>query len=236
MKTKLIFLSLLFSGLIFSQNNSQVSDDSPTNIILTGSFSRAYRIAKTQEGLSPLFDEYVKDLKSGISFDLSGYYIYNKERQRGIGLKYSFYNSKESLGPLLFTDNNTGNQFSANISDDINIVYFGPSYGSFKEVNSGKGILKFEISMGYMGYKNIAYGPDFIKITGSSFGMSTSLGYVLKLSNKVYFGPQLSMIGGNLKSLTLQDSYGNKEVIKLSEENSESLWRFDLSANLLVKL
>ncbi len=230
----LLFLVLISStfNFISSQVVIKSGEKKSKNVfMLTSSLSWSYRFVKVPEDYQLMIREYMRELKSGTSFDIGAYYLF--PAKKGIGLKFSRFQSKNFLGPLQFNydDGTTG---FGNISDNMVINFIGPSYCGFQESNAG--IFKYEISLGYMGYRNDAYAPDYLLIKGSSFGIMAGLGYNFKLGQNVYFGPQISIAGGSLKKYNIEYSDGTKRTVQLEDGNAESLFRADLSANLTFKI
>ncbi len=238
MKKRNVVLILLL--LISFQSKAQTTNESSvkekrSKIIIMTSLGRSYRLARTADNIDPFFKNYVEDLKSGISFDLSGYYLLPNSSGIGLGLKYSRYNSKESLANVLVTYKD-GSSESGTISDDITISFFGPSMVLDKHNPNAIGDFNLEIALGYMGYTDNSYNPKSLQIKGSTFGIALGAGYHFKLTKDVYFGPQISFVSGVLNKLEITRSNGSVEIINLTDGEREGLLRIDLSACLKIRL
>lgn len=217
---KTIVLLFLISCSVVAQSKKD------SRFILNASVGPSFRLAKSPEGFSPKYDNYFKELKTGLSYDISAYYVLH---DRGFGLKYNVYRSKNSyIDP---------NQFDPTIefgsfSDDINITYIGPSfmYTELTSANVGEAFL--EVSLGYVGYTNKAtLESNKFTIKGGNLGMIAGGGYHFRLHKQFLIGPQVSFVGGMLRKLKVKYSDGSSETITLNEEEYENLWRIDLSVS-----
>lgn len=183
------------------------------------------RTGSTPKGLNSEQSNYIKDLKSGSSYDISAYYL--KDEKSGFGLKYNVYKSSGSLAnqDLTAPNGDTGN---GTASDDITITFIGAAgiiYGKgfFALDNVG-----FEMALGYIGYVDKAVILDNYTIKGGNLGISTTLGYQFGITKNIAIGPSISFTGGVLNQIKVEgDNYS--ETIKFEENEKESLYRFDFS-------
>ncbi|RTY94941.1 hypothetical protein [Flavobacterium sp. GT3R68] len=189
------------------------------------------RMGETPKGLTSEQSNYIKDLKSGFSYDISTYYL--KDEQSGFGLKYNVYKSSGSLSnqDLTAPNGETGN---GTASDDITITFIGAS-----GILYGKGFfaldnVSFEIALGYIGYVDKAVILDNYTIKGGNLGISTSVGYHFGITENIAIGPSVSFTGGVLNQVKVEgDNYS--ATMKFDEDEKESLYRFDFSLSARFK-
>lgn len=189
----------------------------------------SFRIAKIAPSVPSVFEEYMKDLKSGYYFggDVS---IYLSE-QLGIGFKYSNFGSKNVITNVSveYADGTTGH---GKMSDDISIHFIGPLFSIRFFDAKKKNCFLTSIGLGYMGYVDDGvFINNAVTIKGNTLGMSLSLGYDIGLSKSVALGFQFTLEAGTLTQYQISD--GNTTMkVELEESAYESLTRIDLSIGL----
>jgi hypothetical protein len=198
-------------------------------LALIGGFS--YQTAKVSENIPEAFRDYVKELKSGYHFggDISYYFM----ETMGFGAKYCMFKSSNSED--IYLQDMLGNRTYGKMSDDVSLVYIGPSF-STRLLNHDKSNAFFtNLSLGYMAYSNDKVMIDNYTMTGNTLGFAIDIGYDIGLSEKLSLGFQLSMISGSLFKFEWDD--GNTiKTIELEEGQYESLNRIDFSIGLVYKL
>jgi hypothetical protein len=188
----------------------------------------SYRTARTAEGMDPLMENYIDELKSGyhVSADLAYYF----SEQIGAGLRYSsaFSENKANNITVTYQDGSTA---TGSMSDDISIAFIGP-YFSSRMLNANKlNALLFNVGLGYLGYQDKSVLVDTYTIKGSTMGFSLDIGYDMSISKKLSLGVMLSMLGGTLDEYEINHR-GRVTTVKLENENRENLSRIDLSVGL----
>ncbi|MCW3160127.1 porin family protein [Chryseobacterium oryctis] len=178
----------------------------------------AWRTAKTPSGLSPDTKEYIKGLKSGVNFDISAYYTFNKNM--GVGLKFSNY-SASSNGRFSLQDIN-GQVISSYVTTKDNISFFGPAFmiSNFNEATKHK--LYADVSLGVITYTT---KTGSVKGTGSNLGADLNLAYQYAVTKNIYVGPKLGLTGGTLSKMKY-----NGTTVNFGEDEKEGLGRVSLSA------
>lgn len=218
---KTIVLLFLIGCSVFGQSKKD------TRFIVNANVGPSFRLAKNPEGLPSEFEDYYKEIKSGLSYDISAYYVVH---DRGYGLKYNVFHSKNdyssstNLDPII--------NYPYNFSDDITISYIGPSfiYTELPSADVGEAFLEF--SLGYVFYKNKAMlNYERFTYKGGNLGVVAGGGYHFRLNKQFLVGPQVSFIGGTLRKLKVENSNGSSQTISLNEDEYESLWRIDLSVS-----
>lgn len=219
---KTIAFVFLICCTAFGQTQQQTKN--PKFVVLAN-VGQSFRLAETPDGLSAADREYVKELKTGLSYDFSAYYVKNES---GYGLKYNVFRSKnDRISPISLDPIVSG---LTSVSDDITISYIGPTFIYTEGQNAKVGEAFFEVSLGYMAYKNRAtFEYERFTIKGGTFGMIAGGGYHFRVHKQFLIGPQVSFVGGTIKKFKLQRSNGTTETIKLEKDNYENLWRIDLS-------
>ncbi|WP_343694739.1 hypothetical protein [Flavobacterium sp.] len=207
--------------------NNYGRSKSSSNFLISANIGQSFRVASSPDGLNSAQKKYYRDLKSGLSYDLSAYYL--KEGKTGFGLKYNVYKSSGTLNNQQITLND-GTIVTGGFSDDITISFIGPSFILTEDEHARVGEANLEIAVGYMSYqdKAKAVGVPF-KITGSNLGVVGGMGYHFRITPHFLVGPQVSFVGGVLKKLKYKYADGSTETVKLDDEEFENLWRIDLS-------
>jgi hypothetical protein len=231
MKKNLLVLSLVAFGIgasALAQNQTTVTtpftnqnNDWAPKVILTASYGKSFKVAKTAAGLNPELKSAVTDLKSGSSFDLNAFVLF-RNRKSAVGFKYNQFQSNTS---------------SFTYKADEKITFIGPAFLFCPEGNEvGQGNLV--VAAGYMGYKQNwkIFGEVPFELTGSTFGLSAGGGYHFKITKNVLVGPQVNFLLGTIRKFNQNFADGTKTSFTLEENNAEGLHRIDLSVSLKIRL
>lgn len=230
MKKITTLLLLLVSVLAFSQTTETESATTSVSPI-TGKFmfsasaGPSVRVGKIPAGIHSSERKYLKELKSGFSYDISAYYL--KDKRTAYFLRYNAYKSSGSFRSEGLVDP-SGQTGPGIAKDDITITFIGVG-GLLQERGFRKlDKVSVEVALGYIGYVNNATILNNYKITGGNLGLSSTVGYHFAVSPKITVGPAISFTGGVLKKFKLKGN-GISETIELPDDSGESLYRFDLS-------
>ncbi len=228
---------VLFYKKGYFQETELTSEDLDEAVVKLPSFRIAvnggysYRIAKVLDEYTEL-EPYIRELKKGVHWSVSGIgYI---DESLGIGLKYSCFNSENSMKNVEYT-NIYGVREQGNISDDIRIHFIGPVISArlYNHNKTNSWILSY--GLGYMHYVDHTYvGGDF-KISGGTLGQSYDIGYDVGLSKNLALGFQLSFLSGKITKIKVSNGYDTQSM-KLDEDSQEGLGRFDFSVGLRLNL
>ena len=192
---------------------------------ISGGYS--HHTAGLADDTPPDFRNYAKRLKSGYSISGDATYYFNETI--GIGAKASISKSSNSIDNIYVTDA-SGHTVYGKMSDDISIIYIGPTL-STKFFNRAKSnSINALISFGYLSYSNNAVLINSYKITGSTFGMSADIGYDIGLTENLSLGFQISSVLGVLRAYDYNDGT-SVHHLKL-EDQLHSLNRMDFSVGL----
>lgn len=224
--TGALFLLLSTCGL-YAQDvtTAAFTVDNDPKFIVSANFNYAYRLAKIDKSYSDIQRQYLKNLKSGLSYDISAYYMVNDFI--GVGLKFNSYNSSESIDDADIIAPNGDSGFGR-ISDDVTISFYGVGAIYNLLERGSKHVVNMEVALGYMGYKNDAYALGDYKFKGSTFGASLSISYQYMAFENFSIGPKFGLTGGALKKVELTGPDGFSETVKLDSEDAESLSRLDM--------
>ncbi|WP_264530678.1 hypothetical protein [Flavobacterium sp. N502540] len=209
-------------------NSGNYNNSKTSKFLITANVGQSFRVASSPDGLNSEQKEYLKKLKSGLSYDVSAYYL--KDGIRGFGLKYNVYKSSGVIYDQKITSND-GVTTRGDFSDDITISFIGPSFILTENQHARIGEANLELSLGYMAYQNKAgmVSGNSVKITGSNLGMIGGMGYHFRITPHFLIGPQVSFVGGALKKLKYTYADGRTYTEKLDKDEIENLWRIDLA-------
>lgn len=210
-----------------SQANKTIDSGRKLRFALDGGLS--WRFGEIPEGVSVPVRNYLRELKSGHSF--SAELTYQLNENLGLGAMYSQYLSKHSVSNITL-DFSDGTSYTGPTSDNIKIQFVGPVLFNRQVSHNQKGAFTSNFSLGYLSYKNVSsLGPDFLQISGGTIGMGFGVGYEFYLSKSVGLGLTISGSLGTLTKVKVSNGFSSA-TIKLSEEEYESLGRFDVSLGL----
>ncbi len=202
-------------------------DFKTSKFLITANVGQSFRVASSPDGLTSEQKDYFRKLKSGLSYDVSAYYL--KEGRNGYGLKYNVYKSSGTIYNQKIT-NDYGLVMEGDFSDDITISFIGPSFILTEDQRARVGEANLEVAIGYMAYQNKSGVAGYpVKITGSNLGMIAGMGYHFRITPHFLLGPQVSFVGGTLKKLKYEYANGTTYTEKLDKEELENLWRIDLA-------
>lgn len=193
--------------------------------IVLGNINYSYRLAKIDNSYTGFQRQYLKNLKSGISYDFSAFYMVSREL--GFGLKFNTYNSSESLDGVTAVAPN-GDSGYGSIGDDITISFYGIGeiYKFGKSGSRHSGFV--EASLGYMRYNNDAYVLGNYTLTGGTFGSALSVAYQYEAFDNFSIGPKFSLLAGSIRKYDIEGPDGFSGKLKLDRDKAESLVRMDL--------
>lgn len=224
--TGVLFLLLSTCGLYAQEvTTATFTVDNDPKFIVSANFNYAYRLAKIDKSYSDIQRQYLKNLKTGLSYDISAYYMVSDFI--GVGLKFNSYNSSERIDDADIIAPNGDSGFGS-IADDVTISFYGVGAIYNLLERGSKHVVNMEVALGYMGYKNDAYALGDYKFKGSTFGASLSVSYQYMAFENFSIGPKLGLVGGALRKVDLTGPDGYNETIKLNSENAESLSRLDM--------
>lgn len=203
-------------------NIKEKKDYAKFKFLFSGGYS--YMIAKLSDQIDPSLENFWNELRSGYNIGVGAAYFIRENI--GIGFKYNYFNTENSIFPVTDTAGNRGT-----LSMNKHIQYFAPSAQYTYQITPDAEIILY-LSFGYVSYKNEAVLIDPVTITGgtlaSELGMSLNLG----LANNIDFHMDIHYFSAALFSVHYD--YGNrKETYNI--ENGESLARIDLNLGLQFK-
>lgn len=189
----------------------------------------SYRLAKISDDVPSVLHQYMKELKLGYHF--GGDFTYYFSEQLGLGLKANFYRSGNEINNVSIVLSN-GNITNVR-SDDILIGFIGPSVNSRLLNLLKQSSFIFNLSIGYMTYKDYIFMISNYTVKGKTVGMNWDIGYDISIKKDFTIGFKISFILGILKQVEILN--GNiRQTVKLDANNYENLSRIDLSIGIRI--
>lgn len=183
-----------------------------------------WRTAKLADGFSAEEKAFLKKLKNGPVWGASANYYFNDNY--GLGLTYSAYSSKHSIGA---TDTESS-QYGELENKDM-ITFIGPSF-LMRYSSNMKWIFNINIGLGYIGYSSkSSFLNNESKISGASVGLLYELGVEYKFAKNWGIGADFTAISGTLGSFNINEN-GIKNTKKLSKDEREGLGHIRLSMGI----
>jgi hypothetical protein len=191
---------------------------------VTADVNFAYRLAKIDNSFNVNDEQYLKNLKSGVSYDISAYYMYSE--YTGIGLKYNVYKSSASAHDAYITAPNgdTGFGFA---SDDITMSYIGVSMIENLIKRETKHKLYLEASIGYQHYKDEVEALGSYTVSRGCLASNLGFSYQYEAFENFSIGPKISLTGGTIGKVKIEGPDGFNETVKFDDDKKELLIRFD---------
>jgi len=225
-----IFKKKYYNKTELSQSYIAYLEYSKFRLAFSGGYS--YLLGKTPEGIDNTYRDYLKKFRSGFNLGLDLGYYFNK--QYGIGLKYSYFNTKASAPNIPFIDDQ-GNLVRMSISENRSDNYIGPAFLMRFSDKTNENAFIAGISFGYFAYNNkLKIGGVPLKAKGSTLGMVVDVGYDFGLSDSFSLGFMLSFKLGSISKLTFDDGF-QSQTIDLPKDQRESMSRIDISFVLSLK-
>lgn len=193
---------------------------------LYGGFS--YRTAKVSTTLPAFLMSYAEELKTG--WHIGGDVTYFLNENIGLGMRAAYFNTTNEIDGIVLVYNN-GTTRTGKMRDDINITFVGPSFALRVPSAQKRNAFNMALSFGYLNYVNYNMVIDKYEIRGNTVGMILDLGYDVGISTNMALAFQLSANLGSLSELTVSNGF-QKQTVKLSQSQRESLNRFDFSIGL----
>ena len=221
MKTKLLIsIFLLLNLTLFSQTKGDFR--------LSIEAGLGLRTASTQDGFPSEFDDYMKDLKSGLNINVqAGYFIGD---QWGLGFVYDRMRSENSI---VFNDPVfNGVEDIITTSDDIKITFIAPEflYGALSS-NEKHGFL-MSVAIGYLGLKNDSTLNTIpLTISGGTVGFKAGVSYDYHITKSIAIGASINLISGALSKIKVE-SVGFSEEIELEDDQRENLSRVTFNGGI----
>lgn len=209
-------------------NDSQDKKETPRwlpTLVFTGDIGYGWRTAKIYDAGNPDMKNYLKKLKSGMIWNISGNYFFNDTF--GAGIQYYTYSASASQFGTL-SDSNQETIASGSMDMDDMITFIGPLFSVRGSANQ-KWIFGASVSIGYLGYSSkMKIGSYGEKLTGSSAGVMTNLSAEYKFAKNWGVGANIHSCAGVLTQIDI-DKNGNKSTVKFDRDNYEGLGNITLS-------
>jgi len=192
-------------------------------------YGLGFRMGKVADNIGSNFEKLIRKQMSGGSFSLSGTYFLSEGL--GIGTEFSMYAASSTQENISLSLGDVS--FIGSITDDLRIIYVGPSMLTRYLLHDGKSCLLAGFSFGYIGY-NETYtfeNNGMLTMSGSNIGMKLSIGYDLAVADHFGLGVQLVCTAGSLSKMKF-DNGVDTITMDLPDEQRESLSNLELSLGL----
>ncbi|MCO6499733.1 MAG: hypothetical protein J5I47_05075 [Vicingus serpentipes] len=187
-----------------------------------------YSTGRLSDDIPGEFKQYVEELKSGATFSADVSYLI--KNSIGFGVKYSNFNSENSLDNISITYPNGLVRYGV-MRDDINVQFIGGTFYNRIFSKNKKNNFFMGLSLGKLAYKNDAIVIDKLTLTGNTFGIVADIGYDIAITEDLAISFLLSWVQGALSEIKVNQG-GSVQKIKFDTDQRESLSRIDLSIGL----
>lgn len=226
-------LTAISSFSVFSQEAAtEDKKEKQSRFMVTADVNYAYRFETPDNSFNVNDEVYLKELKSGISYDISAYYMYTE--YTGIGLKYNRFASSASAQDAYITAPNGDTGFS-HASDDVTMSYIGLSLIEDLLKKNPEHQLYLEASLGYEHYRDEVEALGSYTVSRGCFASSVGLSYQYVAFKNFSFGPKINLIGGTIGKVKIEGPEGYTEMIKFDNDKKEFLVRFDVGLTASYK-
>lgn len=214
-----------------SVSNQYLSNKEYPSFMLSFGGGYSYRLAKIPDNPIPS-KEYLQKLKNGYNLEGQGGYFFSKKY--GLGLRYSYFRSKNYLDSvvLIRNDGHTIDTLRGDLGDDVRLQNIGPVF-YFRFYNRDESMTwLMGLGIGYTNYLDKArlIGEDF-KISGGTISLTISLGADFRIYKHVSLGATISIDTGTLASITTTYG-GTKQSYNLDDSQRENLAKVNLTGYL----
>jgi hypothetical protein len=181
---------LLLNYGYYRQSGHLTREKSTLNLNL----GAGYLTGKSIEGLSSSQEEYLRELRSGITFGVD--MIFYPVRSFGFGIDYNLFHTQNSI--------------ANNISDNININYFGVTTLVQSIFANDKGHFFYSITAGYVTYKNDAdFHSAAVKFSGHTICPKFQTGMDLMITPSTGIGFNVAYILGAIRKIKTNNVFIN---------------------------
>jgi len=226
----LLFISNFFTA--YAQDNNGAVESGNGKILITVNGGFGYRIGKIADEAEGIERQYLKNMKSGYTYEAGIFYMFNT--RTGVGLKYNAFKSSESLPEVEVIAPNGEYGYSA-VSDDLTISFYGASVIHNLINGNGKHKAFLEAGVGYSHYNDDAFIMGKYKITGGNITGTTSINYQYMINNNFSVGPKLSVNWGTIGELDVTGPNGYSATARTDDDDTESLYRLDIGVQLMYR-
>jgi len=183
-----------------------------------------YRTYSVGDGLTSNSKDYYSKLKLGYQIECDATYFFSAKR--GAGLKFSYFNTSNSIDNNIWLFNN-GFLSQGKFAEDIMILFAGPVFSTRISTPGSINSFLFNVSVGYIYYKDKIVSISDYAITGNTAGFTIDLNYDRVISKRLSLGVLVSITNGTLSKVTQTSSSGSQSFYW-----NEGLTRIDLGIGL----
>jgi len=183
-----------------------------------------YRTYSVGDGLTSDLKDYYTKLKLGYQLECDAIYFFSAKR--GAGLKFSYFNTSQSIDKNIWLFSN-GFLTQGKYAEDIMIFFAGPVFSTRINTPGSLNTFLFNVSVGYIFYKDELSSISDYTLTGSTAGFTIDLNYDRVISKRLSVGLLASVTNGSLSKITETSSSGSQSYYW-----NEGLTRVDLGVGL----
>ena len=196
-----------------------------------------YRLANPPDGLPLRTQQHISYMKSGFHVGLD-FTQYTSEHI-GQGIKTSFIKPGNSDVYIRHDTTRVIGADSLFIVDgrsdgNASLLFIGPML-SYRLTGKQGNALVVNFGAGYLGYRNEVEYDQSYKVLGRTWGFFTDVSYDLELTENLYLGIQVSLMGAKMKNPRLDNGL-KSETIWLEKSHYDGLSRVDLSVGIRYRL
>lgn len=235
-KVVIICMLLMTAGFSLNAQTIVTSDTSVERAIpkwrIAVQGGGAYRLGRVPSGIDSDMAAYIKKMKLGFNYGADITYFFTE----GLGVGVTYSNSHFSNAANITGTYSDGTTASGKMADIIDISFIGPVL-TYRGLNqTGRNAFLMSIGFGYLGYQDKATMIEDFTLKGWTLGRLISIGYDFGISDRLSFGPALSLITGTLTKYTMTDELGRTETQNLDKDSYEGLSNVTLTVGLRYNL
>jgi hypothetical protein len=194
----------------------------------SANYSATFLLAPIDPSVNSFLRDYIKELRTGNGYAFS--FNYYGKKNMGIGLQYISFLSSHSLENVTAFYNN-GGSYTGTLKDNINITYIGASFGFRYPMANKKWRVLGDLGFGASNYTNNSEFQGKTKITASTLGINTQIGFDYSLAENLSIGVIGTLIRASVREYVYDDGT-TQMVVTLPEGESESHSRAEISVGL----
>jgi len=188
----------------------------------------SYMFAHIESSLPLFYQHYLEKLKSGynLNFDVDYYF----SRSVGLGVKYNYFNTKNSLSSI-YAYTSDGTLLFGQMVDNITIQNIGPVLSFRFKSNKNNNCFVMNIGLMYSAFKNDGMFIIPMTMTGKNISGTFDFGYDICLYKNLYLGINTSIYLGSISKVHITSgNYSTNST--LSSSSKINISHLDINGGL----
>ncbi|KQR91966.1 hypothetical protein ASG01_13275 [Chryseobacterium sp. Leaf180] len=214
---KFIFAGAFLCPFIFNAQQETMKSSEP-RVAVIPHVGYGYRLAKAPSDSNPETRKYINGLRGGLDVGIGAFYLLNGNG--AVGIKGSLFSASSTGRITVQTGSGTSTSLAVNTDDNISFIGASYMFSNFKSDTKHK--LLYDIALGVITYTT---KTGNVKGVGSSLGADINFAYQYAVTDNIFIGPKLGLIGGTITKMKY-----NGVVYDFPEDQGEGLTRLSLSA------